>query len=699
MLASALTVRLSMAKDPVCGMYVDEKEEALKATLRGTTYYFCSKTCMDIFLRPEREIRRLKALAAMSFAFGIPVLMLSYSSFLEMSLSNILQFALATPVQFISGWRFYRGFYHAMRARSANMDTLIAVGTSAAYFYSVLVTFQDYISIPKFPEVTYYDASSLIIAFILTGRYLEHVVKGKASDAMRKLMDLQPRMAHVLTSEGEVDMPVEEVREGDIMIVRPGEQIPTDGVVLEGYSSVDEKMITGEGIPVEKKAGDEVIGATVNRNGVLKVKATRIGSETTLSQIIKLVEEAQAARAPIERFADIVASYFVPVVIATSAASFVGWYYIAQKPFAFSFSTLISVLVIACPCALGLATPAAIVVGAGKGAEHGILIKGGEHLEKAYKIDTVVFDKTGTLTEGRPEVTDIFPIATYSAEEILSICASAELNSEHPLGEAVVRKAKEKGVVIEDANKVEAIPGLGIRASVQGRTVFAGNRKLMEKMHVDISQVEKRVSELEEGGKTVIIVAVDGVAVGVLGVSDIVKEHAREAVARLKASGIEVIMVTGDNRRTAEAVARTLGIENVFADVLPKDKAKVVNLLKSHNKVVAMVGDGINDSPALAAADLGIAIGSGTDVAIETGGIVLIGDDLRDVYHAIQLSRKTMSKIKQNLFWAFAYNVGLIPVAAFGLLNPILAGLAMGFSSVTVVTNSLSLRRFKFTEE
>jgi len=685
-----------MAKDPVCGMYVKENENALKVTIRGITYYFCSQTCMNTFLQPEKELKSLRLFVIMSFTLGIPIFFLSYTTFLDINLNNLLQFVLTTPVQFIAGWRFYRGFYHSIRARSANMDTLIATGTSAAYFYSALVTFQTYLPLPKFPEVTYYDASALIIAFILTGKYFEHVVKGKASDAIRKLMDLQPRMAHIVKDEIEMDVPVENVEVEDVMIIRPGEKIPTDGVVVEGYSSVDEKMITGESIPIEKKTGDEVIGSTVNKTGVLKVQATKVGSDTTLSQIIKLVEEAQIARAPIERLADVVASYFVPVVISVALISFLTWYFVVGQTFAFSFSTLIAVLVIACPCALGLATPAAIIVGTGKGAEEGILIKGGEYLENAYKLKTIVFDKTGTLTKGKPEVTDIIPIATYTAGEILFLCASVESNSEHPLGEAVVRKAKEEGIKLVEAVGFEALPGLGIRAKIEGKEIIAGNKKLIAQMNIKLGSIEEKINELENNGKTVMIVATGKQVIGVIGVSDILKEEAGEAVKMLKEKGLEIIMLTGDNRRTAEAIAKNLGIEKVFAEVLPKDKANVIRQLKKEGKIVAMIGDGINDAPALAEADIGIAIGSGTDVAIETGGIILIKDDLRDVPRAIQLSRKTMSKIKQNLFWAFAYNVGLIPVAALGFLNPILAGLAMGLSSVTVVTNSLTLRRFKF---
>jgi len=685
-----------MPKDPVCGMYVEESEEALKVTVRGTTYYFCSEACMNTFLQPEVELRNLKILVVLSLALGTPAFLLSYLPLLEAYLNNLLLMLLATPVQFIAGGRFYKGFYHAVRARSANMDTLIAIGTSAAYFYSVVATIQPFLPLKlNFPEVTYFDASTLIIAFILMGKYLEHLVKGKASDSIRKLMDLQPRMAHLLTEEGEVDVPVERVQVGDVLVVKPGEKIPTDGVIIDGYSSVDEKMVTGESIPVEKSVGDQVIGATVNKTGSFKFRATKVGSDTTLSQIIKLVEDAQVARAPIERLADVVSSYFVPVVIIVSIMTFLGWYVVLNKPFALAFASLIAVLVIACPCALGLATPAAIIVGTGKAAEHGILIKGGEYLENAYKLNAVVFDKTGTLTKGRPEVVDVVA-GHLSAKEVLSLCASVEIRSEHPLGEAIVRKAEEEGVEIKDVSDFEALPGLGIKAKVNGKSVIIGNKKLIEQLSVNMEAQEQEILGLERDGKTVIILLVDGVIGGILGISDTLKEEAKDAVKELKEMGLQVIMLTGDNKRTAEAIAKRLGIDEVIAEVLPKEKTEVIQRFRKQGKVVAMVGDGINDAPALAEADIGIAIGSGTDVAIETGGIILIKDNLMDVAHAIKLSRKTMSKIRQNLFWAFAYNASLIPVAALGYLNPILAGLAMGLSSVTVVTNSLTLRRYRF---
>ncbi|MEM2910500.1 MAG: heavy metal translocating P-type ATPase [Nitrososphaerota archaeon] len=680
-----------MAKDPVCGMFVEETEEALKATVRGRTYYFCSETCLKTFLMPEVEVRNLKRMSVLSFALGIPALILTW--FLNPSLpipNSLLLFFLATPVQFVAGWSFYKGMWHAIRAKSANMDTLIAIGTSAAWFYSTLVTFMPSV----FPEGLYYEVSALIIAFVLLGRLLEHVVRRKASDAVRKLMELQPTTARVIQDGVETIVPVEKVKVGDLLLVKPGEKIPIDGVVVDGHSAVDEKVITGESIPVEKESGSEVIGGTMNKSGILLVRATKVGADTTLSQIVRLVEEAQAAQAPIERLADRAASYFVPAVMSISIATFLTWYLLFGNPLP-GLTAFIAVLIIACPCALGLATPAAIVVGVGKGAENGILIKGGENLEKAYKITTVVFDKTGTLTKGEPTVTGIIPLDEMNEKEIMRVAASAEFGSEHPLGEAVIKKAKELGVEPVRPENFEAVPGKGVVATVKGKRVVIGNRKLFFSMGLGLSELEETLRGLEQEGKTVLIVSVDERPVALISVEDVLKEHAAETVSQLKSMGLEVIMLTGDNERTAKAIAKQLGIEHVVAEVLPSEKLEIIKKLQAEGKIVAMVGDGVNDAPALAQADVGIAIGSGTDVAVETGGIVLIKEDLRNVVAAIRLSRSTMRKIKQNLFWAFAYNTTLIPVAAMGYLNPILAGIAMALSSVSVVTNSLTLKRLK----
>jgi len=678
-------------------MYVDEKTSKLKAEVRGVTYYFCSESCLATFLRPEIELRNLKILVALSMVLAVPTLIFTYFPILPYLPNNVWLFLLATPVQFVAGWRYYRGTWNAIQNRNANMDTLISVGTSAAWVYSTIVTFTPSL----FPGGdVYFDTAAVIIALILLGRLFEDLAKGKASEAIRKLMGLQPRVARVVRDDTEVEVPVEQVKVGDTVVVRPGERIPVDGEVVEGYSSVDEKMITGESIPAEKQVGDQVIGATINKSGLLKFKATKVGADTMFSQIIKLVEEAQVARAPIQRLADLVASYFVPAVIVIASVSFIIWNLLGQG-FTFALGVFIAVLIIACPCALGIATPTAIMVGTGKGAENGILIKGGEYLEKAHKLDTIVFDKTGTLTKGEPSVTDAVAFAPYDEDQVLEFAASAESGSEHPLGEAIVRAARERGLNVPSLESFEALPGRGVAATCSGKKVLLGNRRLMSENAISIIQAENNIRELENEGKTVMLTAIDGKLAGLIGVADTIKENSKAAVRQLRNMGLEVIMLTGDNERTAKAIAKQVGIDRVMAEVLPADKAEAIKKLQSEGKVVGMVGDGINDAPALAQSDIGIAIGSGTDVALETGGIVLIRDDLRDVVASIQLSKQTVGKIKQNLFWAFFYNVAFIPVAAgllyptFGiLLNPMFAAAAMAFSSVTVVTNSLLLRRF-----
>ncbi|MEM4315698.1 MAG: heavy metal translocating P-type ATPase [Nitrososphaerota archaeon] len=680
-----------MAKDPVCGMYVEESADSLSATIRGTEYFFCSESCLRAFLAPEIEVRKLKQMAALSFILGVPTLILTWFITLPQPIPhNIVLFTLATPVQFIAGWRFYQGLWHALRAHTANMDTLIAVGTTAAWLYSTIVTF-----IPTlFPEALYFEVSALIIGFILLGKYLEHMVRRKASEAVRKLLELQPQTARVVDVDGhEVEVPVDRVRVGDILRVRPGEKIPTDGVVVEGHSAVDEKMVTGESIPVEKTVGDEVIGGTINTTGFLTMRAVKVGADTTLAQIVRLVEEAQAAKAPIERIADRVASYFVPTVILIALASFLGWYLLAGQPLIHGLVAFIAVLIIACPCALGLATPAALVVGTGKGAENGILIKGGENLERASAVDVVVFDKTGTLTVGKPTVTDIITFSGISAREALALAASAESGSEHPLGEAIVRAARERGMELSKPSDFESVPGQGVKAMVDGRKVLVGNRRLLAMEGVGLGQYEDSVARLEAEGKTVILVAVDGQPTAVIAIVDTPKPDAKEAIEHLKKMGIRTLMLTGDNERTAKAIAAMLGIDEVYAGVPPAGKTAIIKGLQERGLRVAMVGDGVNDAPALSKSDVGIAIGSGTDVAIETAGIVLIKERVRDVVSALKLSRLTMRKIRQNLVWAFIYNTALIPIAATGLLNPILAGIAMALSSVSVLSNSLTLKR------
>ena len=592
------------------------------------------------------------------------------------------------------------------------MDTLIAIGTSAAYLYSATVTL-----VPNFfPfKSVYFETAAVIITLILVGRLLETKTKEKASSAVRKLLDLQPRMAKVLrpvegTEEGteEVEIPVEQIQVGDILVIRPGERIPTDGVIIEGFSSIDESAITGESIPVDKSKGEEVIGATINKSGLLKVKATKVGQDTVLSQIITLVEEARTGKAQMQKLVDQVAKYFVPAIVITAIGVGLGWFFIGSIGFTFSLLAFVSVMIIACPCALGIATPAALMMGTGKAAENGILFKGGEYLEIASKVNTIVFDKTGTLTEGRPSVIDIIDLSTIGEKELLRLASIAESGSEHPLGQAIVRKAKEEGMaIIANTDSFEAISGLGLRAIYEGRTILVGTRKLMEQASMPVPEnVDSKLKEFENQGKTAVLISIDGNLSGIITLADTIKENARGAVETLKSMGKEVIMLTGDNERTANYIASRLGIERVIAQVLPQQKEEVISNLKSkEGKIVAMVGDGINDAPALATADLGIAIGSGTDVAKETGGIILIKGDVRDVVIALDLGTKTVSKIKQNLFWAFAYNTGLIPIAGgilvpflgvgiFGWL-PMLAGVAMAMSSLTVVGNSLLLGRYK----
>src|SRR2546429_873375 len=696
----------TMATDPVCGMYVDEGTH-LTAVVRGRKYYFCSETCLETFVAPEKELARLKRLTLFSLGIGIPLFLVGFGQGLGWWLAgleeplNLVFFALATPVQFVAAYRFYRGCVDAIRNKSANMDVLIAIGTTAAWAYSAVVTFLAFLGVRLVDQGTYYDTAAVIIGLILLGKYFEEIAKGKASDAIRKLMDLAPRTAHVIRDGKEEEIPVELVLLDDLLTIRPGERIPVDGVIVDGFSAIDESMITGESIPVEKKVGDTVIGATINRTGLLRIRATRVGADTTLNQIIKLVEDAQASRAPIQRLADRVASVFVPAVVGIATFTFFLWSVPLGQSVAHALVFFIAVLIIACPCALGIATPAAIMVGTGKGAENGLLIKGGEYLEKAHKLTTVVFDKTGTLTKGLPSVTDVVRVGAISDEEVLRLAASAEKGSEHPLGEAIVRTATARGLRLGDPEDFEAIPGQGGRAVIGDRHILLGNRTLMANARIPVHGAESVLHVMEEAGKTAMILAVDGKVDGVIAVADTLKEHSFEAVRALKAMGIEVVMLTGDNRRTAEAIARQVGVDDVIAEVLPAQKAEVIKDLQKQGKVVAMVGDGINDAPALAQSDVGIALGSGTDVAMEAGGIVLIKDDLRDVVASIQLSRRTVQKIRQNLFWAFFYNTALIPIAAgilagIGIvLNPIIAGAAMGFSSVSVVMNSMTLRRFK----
>lgn len=622
---------------------------------------------------------------------------------------GIVSFILATPVQFITGSSFYKGMISALKMRTFNMDSLIAIGTSVAYFYSAVNFIQYYATTnsliglagAKIPEL-YFETAAFLITFVILGKYLEAKAKGRTGEAIKKLMGLQAKTARVIRNGETLDIPTDQVVKNDIIVVRPGEKVPVDGVIMKGSSSVDESMITGESMPVEKHVDDMVIGGTINKVGSFEFMATRIGSETTLSQIIRLVEDAQGSKAPIQAVADRISAYFVPGVIAIAALTFVVWYFFLGAPLSFALMAFTAVIVIACPCALGLATPTAIMVGTGVGAEHGILIKGGEPLESASKINTIVFDKTGTITKGKPEVTDVEDLGELDEEEVLMISASLEKQSEHPLAEAIYSYAQEEGVVLKEVDKFSAIPGHGVKGTIGKVEYFFGNRKLItDTLGLDIAKFDRKLTRLEEQGKTAMILATKKGVLGFIGVADTVKETSREAVEMLTKMGIEVWMITGDNTRTAKAIASQVGITNILAEVLPQDKANEVKKLQDAGKKVAMVGDGINDAPALAQADLGIAMGSGTDVAMETGGIVIIKNDLRDVVHALELSKTTVQKIQQNMFFALFYNVIGIPIAArifsfVGLvLKPELAGLAMALSSVSVVGNSLLLRRYK----
>ena len=710
---------MTMAKDPVCGMFVEEKPDSIRYNKEGREYYFCSKQCLAEFMQPEMELRKLRMYVAISIALTTPIVILSLPHMLPgqlgslfpmdmMPYSNYAMLALATPLQFWIGWRFYMGLWDGIKAKASNMDTLIAIGTTAAYLYSAIVTIAPW----YFPfKSVYFETAAIIITLILIGRLLETRTKAKASDAVRKLLDLQPKMAKVIREgeEVEIEIPIEQVQEGQVMVVRPGERIPTDGVVIDGLSSVDESTVTGESIPIDRKQGDDVIGATINKSGMLKVKATKVGQDTVLSQIITLVEEARTGKAQMQRLVDQVAKYFVPAVLGIAIGVGLGWYLIGGIGVTFSLLAFVSVIIIACPCALGIATPAALMMGAGKGAENGILFKGGEYLEIAKKVKTIVFDKTGTLTKGKPSVTDIIDLSGMGEGELLRLVGIAESGSEHPLGQAVVNKVREKGIMISNPDSFEAVSGHGLKARYADHTILIGNKRLMNDNNILVTEtVDTTLRELETGGKTAILIAIDNKLAGVIALADTLKENTKEALDSLKTMGIEVIMLTGDNERTAKAVASKLGIGRVIAQVLPHEKEQIISMLKEQEEkriVVAMVGDGINDAPALARAHLGIAIGSGTDVAKETGGIILIKDDIRDVVTALDLGRKTVSKIKQNLFWAFSYNAGLIPIAGgvlvpflgvgiFGWL-PMLAGLAMAMSSVTVVGNSILLGRYR----
>ncbi len=636
----------------------------------------------------QNEIRRQAGKFIFALALSLPLVWMMITPLFGegFHINPWIQLALATPVQFIAGWQFYRGSYHSLKNGGANMDVLVALGTSVAYFYSLVSIFVGW-------KVFYFESSAILITLILLGKLLEAAAKGRTSDAIKRLMNLQVKTARVLRNGTEHDIPVDRVEVGDIILVRPGERIPVDGTILEGKSSVDESMLTGESLPVEKGPGDDVVGASINKQGSFTFKASKVGSDTALAQIIRMVEEAQGSKAPIQRLADKVSGVFVPAVVAIALLTFTGWY-IAGASFTTALLHMTTVLVIACPCALGLATPTAIMVGTGIGAERGILIRGGEHLERAGKLDTVVLDKTGTITRGVPSVTGLRSIAPFQENEILSIVASAEKKSEHPLGQAVVSKAEERGLQTQKIFDFESIAGKGIRFRVKDEIWHVGNEALAGSLGIDLSPLKQEIKHWEEQGKTVIIAISGNRLAGLIAISDTIKDNAREAIEELQQMGLEVYMLTGDRRRTAEVIARQVGITRIIAEVLPHHKVREIQKLKETGKVVAMVGDGINDAPALATADIGMAIGTGTDVAVESASITLIRGDLGTIASAIKLSRQTLRKIRQNLFWAFIYNLVCIPLAMLGVFTPVMGGTAMAFSSVSVVTNSLLLKRY-----
>ncbi|MDA2239583.1 heavy metal translocating P-type ATPase [Bacillus cereus group sp. Bc222] len=650
-----------------------------------------------------QEIERQKKKFIISFILSFPLLWamvshFSFTSFIylpDMLMNPWVQLALATPVQFIIGGQFYVGAYKALRNKSANMDVLVALGTSAAYFYSVYLSIQSIGSSEHMTDL-YFETSAVLITLIILGKLFEAKAKGRSSEAIKKLMGLQAKTATVVRDGTEMKILIEEVVAGDIVYVKPGEKIPVDGEIVEGKSAIDESMLTGESIPVDKTIGDVVIGSTMNKNGFLKVKATKVGRDTALAQIIKVVEEAQGSKAPIQRVADQISGIFVPVVVVIAIITFAVWMiFVTPGDFGGALEKMIAVLVIACPCALGLATPTSIMAGSGRSAEYGILFKGGEHLEATHRLDTVILDKTGTVTNGKPVLTDVIVADGFHEEEMLRLVGAAEKNSEHPLAEAIVEGIKEKKINIPSSETFEAIPGFGIESVVEGKQLLIGTRRLMKKFNIDIEEVSKSMEELEREGKTAMLIAINKEYAGIVAVADTVKDTSKAAITRLKKMGLDVVMITGDNTQTAQAIAGQVGIEHVIAEVLPEGKAEEVKKLQVQGKKVAMVGDGINDAPALATADIGMAIGTGTDVAMEAADITLIRGDLNSIADAIFMSKMTIRNIKQNLFWALAYNGLGIPIAALGFLAPWVAGAAMAFSSVSVVLNALRLQRVK----
>lgn len=681
-------------------MVVKETTESISKKVSGRRYYFCSSRCLDKFTEPYKELSKLKRLLLVAICLTAPVVFLTYVPIIPSQLNHYILFAMATPVQIVIGFRFYQGTLDSIKQKTANMDVLIAIGTTMAWLYSSVVTF--------LPEITpyddvYFETSAVIITLILTGSILEHRSKTKAETAVRKLFELQPRTACVLRNSKEVKIPIEQIKLNESIIVRPGEKIPTDGIIVKGRSFINQSSITGESLPVLKEEGDVVIGATINTDGLLEIRATKVGKDTVLSNIIKLVEDAKNSKVPLQRIVDKVSSYFVPVIVSIAIVSSLSWYFIGDIGLTFSLLAFVSVIIIACPCAIGIATPAALMVGSSKAAENGILIKGGENLEIARKVDTVVFDKTGTLTKGKLEVVEVVSFG-QSQDEVLRLGAIAEHGSEHPLAKAILNYAKKKNIILKEPESFQAESGLGVIAEYGGHKIIVGNSKLLSKYGISIQSVKEDIVRYGWEGKTVVVVALDYKPIGAIALEDVLKENAKKTIDGLKKMGKDVVMLTGDNESTAKTIAKKLGIEKVYYDVMPNEKEHIIKDLK-RNKVVAMVGDGINDAPALASADVGIAIGGGTEVAKETGGIVLISDDLSKVLVALDISNKTSTKIKQNLAWAFGYNTALVPIAAGALVPvfgpeiysflPFLAAGAMAFSDATVVGNSLLLGRYK----
>ncbi|MGE7935031.1 heavy metal translocating P-type ATPase [Viridibacillus arvi] len=680
---------------------ISEMQEAIKKL--GYSLEEKQEKAGDHIDHRQREIQKQQGKFIFSLILSIPLLwaMVShfeFTSFIwlpDMLMNPWVQFALATPVQFIVGKQFYVGAYKSLRNKSANMDVLVALGTSAAYFYSLYLSIKSIGSNAHMVEL-YYETSAVLITLIILGKLFEAKAKGRSSEAIKKLMGLQAKNATVFRDGKEIIIPIEEVLKGDIVYIKPGEKVPVDGEIVEGQSALDEAMLTGESIPVDKTVGDTVIGSTINKNGFLKIKATNVGKDTALAQIIKVVEEAQGSKAPIQRLADVISGIFVPIVVGIAIITFLVWYFmVSPGDFAEALEKFIAVLVIACPCALGLATPTSIMAGSGRAAEFGILFKGGEHLETTHRLDTIILDKTGTVTNGKPSLTDVLLAQGVDEANFLKLVGTAEKNSEHPLAEAIVLGIKEKGIELGSSEIFEAVPGYGIQSKVDGKQLLIGTRKLMAKHNIQVQDVLVQMENLEKQGKTAMLVSIDGQYAGLVAVADTIKETSKDAIARLHKLGLDVVMITGDNTQTAKTIAAQVGIKHVIAEVLPEGKADEVKKLQAAGKIVAMVGDGINDAPALATANIGMAIGTGTDVAMEAADITLIRGDLNSIADAIFMSKKTILNIKQNLFWALAYNSLGVPIAAVGLLAPWLAGAAMAFSSVSVVLNALRLQRIK----